>query len=376
MDKSLISIEASVLKMREVKNSFIALIGTVALLLAGIVAYAQTDTAYTVMNGTHCNGQNPDGAWLTDETWESSNGLKLPPEEDWPGSKIIIRNNIIICNNNDIDLSQSNVDTVIMRSGSSINYRANSTLILPEGAVLIMEENTSISVTNQSQGTLLQIGNDSIWGKEILCTIQIDGPRVIGNQTRICEEEILLPVELLSFNADTVGSSVMLTWITLSETNTDYFEIQHSMDAIHWTALDQVPASGFSKQAQFYYWNHDNPAKAINYYRIKQVDFDGQFSFFPVVNAQLTSNLSCKINNPIDDKLYLTVQSYNKKDIGIAVTAMILSPNGAINVRERLIINEGENNFELNVGHLKSGMYFVKILSGAEQILSEKVIKW
>ncbi|MCB0503587.1 MAG: T9SS type A sorting domain-containing protein, partial [Bacteroidetes bacterium] len=76
------------------------------------------------------------------------------------------------------------------------------------------------------------------------------------------------------------------------------------------------------------------------------------------------------------DKLYLTVQSYNKKDIGIAVTAMILSPNGAINVRERLIINEGENNFELNVGHLKSGMYFVKILSGAEQILSEKVIKW
>ncbi|MEZ5022041.1 MAG: hypothetical protein R2728_02045 [Chitinophagales bacterium] len=97
-----------------------------------------------------------------------------------------------------------------------------------------MEENSFITVSNQSQGTLLQIGNDSIWGKEILCTVEIDGPRVITNDTRICEENILLPVELLSFNADTIGSTIMLTWVTLSEINTDYYEIQHSLDAVNW----------------------------------------------------------------------------------------------------------------------------------------------
>ncbi|MCP4123354.1 MAG: hypothetical protein GY751_16500 [Bacteroidetes bacterium] len=151
---------------------------------------AYADSTYTVIgtDAQSCRGRDMDGAWMTDDTWLCSGGMPLPPGEDeaWPGKKLVIRHDIMICNNYDIDFRASNLDTIIFRSGSSLHFRANGALLLPTSTTIIMEENTSFYTTNSSQGTLLLIGVDSIWGQQIRCIPDVFGPRNITDTSIIC----------------------------------------------------------------------------------------------------------------------------------------------------------------------------------------------
>jgi hypothetical protein len=84
-----------------------------------------------------------------------------------------------------------------------------------------------------------------------------------------------LPVELVSFQAIPVNHEVDVTWITATELNSAYFEVQRSPDGEHWTALDRLPAAGFS-HTPLHYRTHDAaPLGGTSYYRLRQVDIDG-----------------------------------------------------------------------------------------------------
>lgn len=344
------------------------------LLFLNATAYGQTDTAYTVMDGDQCSGQNPDGAWSTDETWGSSGGLNLPPLENWSGTKIIIRNNIIICNNDDIDLADSNLDTIIMRQGSSLTYRANSTLILPAGTVLIMEDSVSISVTNQSQGTLLQIGEDSIWGKEILCTVEIFGPRIITNETRICDDN-LLPVELASFYATSSNGQIDVDWITASEINTDEFEIHHSNNGIDWVKLTTVDANGGRNEFKFYSWIHKNPTENSNYYKLKQIDNDQSFTWSKIINVQIQFPVSIMHNNPISNFLDISLDFDAQQNESNNINIIITKVDGQTVFNENFVVLQNSKIDQIDLSHLKSGLFFLIINSENETLYSNKLVK-
>ena len=75
---------------------------------------------------------------------------------------------------------------------------------------------------------------------------------------------------------------VDLTWATASEINNDYFLVQHSSDGIRFDDLGTVVGAGTTTQSHSYDWMHDHPSAGVNYYRLKQVDFDGQFEYSPI----------------------------------------------------------------------------------------------
>ncbi|MCB0638934.1 MAG: T9SS type A sorting domain-containing protein, partial [Lewinella sp.] len=98
-----------------------------------------------------------------------------------------------------------------------------------------------------------------------------------ADQTRyeLNGEQTVLPVELLSFTAKAVGDQVQLNWQTANEQNSDYFVIEHSTDARTFTLLGEVTAAGHSSTLLDYEMWDKQPVAGLNYYRLRQVDFDG-----------------------------------------------------------------------------------------------------
>lgn len=92
-----------------------------------------------------------------------------------------------------------------------------------------------------------------------------------------------LPVELLSFTGLKYGESNLLKWRTATETNNDFFTIEQSTDGMNWNEVKRVLGSGNSLITRFYSAYIDNPEKTINYYRLKQTDFDGQTKTYETV---------------------------------------------------------------------------------------------
>lgn len=89
---------------------------------------------------------------------------------------------------------------------------------------------------------------------------------------------IVLPVTFGSFTATKQGCEALLDWTTLTELNNDLFEIERSSDGRSFSLIGKVAATGNSSTVQHYSYNDKAPASGMNYYRIVQVDVDGQRS--------------------------------------------------------------------------------------------------
>ena len=90
--------------------------------------------------------------------------------------------------------------------------------------------------------------------------------------------DIVLPVELVDFKGISEGSVNQLFWTTKSELNNAYFEVQHSINGVDYEQIGTVYGQGNSSVSINYYYRHITESK-INYYRLKQVDYDGKYKF-------------------------------------------------------------------------------------------------
>ena len=96
----------------------------------------------------------------------------------------------------------------------------------------------------------------------------------------------VLPVELLDFTAvyKPIQNQASLTWQTASEINNDYFTIERSKNGIDWQKLKAIKGSGNSSALLEYKAVDDDPFYGVSYYRLKQTDFDGQFSYSKIAS--------------------------------------------------------------------------------------------
>lgn len=102
----------------------------------------------------------------------------------------------------------------------------------------------------------------------------------------------ILPIELISFELLLNQNFVEIKWITASEINNDYFTIKRSKNGFIWETIGTVNGSGTTNEVNQYSLIDYNPYNGVNYYKLKQTDFDGQFEIFEpkVINIPTTSN--------------------------------------------------------------------------------------
>ena len=135
-----------------------------------------------------------------------------------------------------------------------------------------------------------------------------------------------LPIELISFNTSSIDNkTVTAKWSTASETNNDFFTIERSKDAFNYEEIGQVKGAGNSNIKLDYSFLDNYPLKGINYYRLKQTDFDGKFAYSEISTANMSDALNSGFTlypNPSSTTLNClltseeeTTVSYNIKDV-------------------------------------------------------------
>ncbi len=104
-----------------------------------------------------------------------------------------------------------------------------------------------------------------------------------------------LPIQLISFEAMAQQSEVKLTWSTASELNNDFFTIQRSQDGETWQDVTLVKGAGTRNFRTDYETTDGLPFDGVSYYRLKQTDFDKQYSYSPAKRVELGSEFQLKV---------------------------------------------------------------------------------
>jgi len=100
-----------------------------------------------------------------------------------------------------------------------------------------------------------------------------------------------LPVELVQFTGKAEAGSVLLEWATATERNNHYFTLERSTNASHFEPVANVPGVGHSTTPQQYQHRDLEPLPGLNYYRLRQTDFDGKTTLLGMIAVQARENL-------------------------------------------------------------------------------------
>jgi hypothetical protein len=176
-----------------------------------------------------------------------------------------------------------------------------------------------------------------------------------------------LPITLLSFTAEVEDGHVQLKWITASEINNDYFNIEHSKDGVIFTSINKIRGAGNSMQSLNYSSIHHPPIEGISYYRLKQTDYDGQTSYSKIVAVDFnTSDFTLDIYpNPFSKKTTFNT-NVNLKDASLIVY------NSQGEVEE--IKNISGQTFTFQRNNLRSGLYWIKLVQKNKVMAIKKIM--
>lgn len=169
----------------------------------------------------------------------------------------------------------------------------------------------------------------------------------------------ILPVTGLQASAQRTGNNVAIQWQTLSENNTKNFITEKSNDGFNWTSIDTTNAAGYS-QTKITYSTTDATPGTMNYYRIKQVDMNGRFTFSNVVSIAVKSNsIEAKtFPNPFINQLQVDLTSTQNKKVNINIS----DASGKRLIQKMWMVLKGNNSIILSeVKQLTAGVYFIDI---------------
>ena len=179
-----------------------------------------------------------------------------------------------------------------------------------------------------------------------------------------------LPLDLLEFTATASSDkTVKLTWRTAQEVNTDFFEIQHATDGLHFTPVGTVPAAGSG--ARIYHFLQSDPAYGTNYYRLKMVDTDGNFSYSPVREVTLPGEGRGMLLSPNPAADWLSVTFQSNVQLPDVLLIRVFSSEGRLVMEENLGGQGGKIQFP---GNLASGVYQVNAYAEDGSVFTGRVV--
>lgn len=308
-----------------------------------------TTDPYTIITGTPSGGN-----WTNKFTWfKSGNYLLIGTQKD-------------------------------STSGGSIAVNSSGTIIVPIQHILpskisdpvgqthpcnVPGNNCTIGFTQGYNGIVVNIQPPSFPSVD-------NQPTANDNNGAYVYARTLLPIQYIEFNSiDKQSSGIQLNWKTLNEQNTLAFEIERKYSNEEtWMTIGKTPAAGQSSKELTYSYSDVTYAQRDKiYYRIKQVDVDGTFTYTDIKGIELKKNSQVKLDgfpNPVKDLYHLTITGAKDDKVSIDVFDIL----GRSVSRKTLSIVKGSNYHDLNMGTYTPGTYIVRV-SSAEINESMTVVK-
>lgn len=182
---------------------------------------------------------------------------------------------------------------------------------------------------------------------------------------------VALPVELLYFQGSNDDCSNELGWATATEKNNSHFIVEHSTDGEDFKELDRVEGNGNSVELIEYEFIHENITAKENYYRLKQVDFDGAFEYSDIIIVksdckELGAEKVSIYPNPSRGLVTTEISNESgvEKDIEIRVTDVL----GRTLISKKVTIQNGINHEELDLTKYIKGTYMISIIKNGNEV--------
>lgn len=185
----------------------------------------------------------------------------------------------------------------------------------------------------------------------------------------------LLPVQLIQFTANPVNTDVLLNWATASETNNKGFVIERSVNGEEFEYVNFVKGKGNSTNTSKYSYSDASALDKTStlYYRLKQVDLDGAYTYSNIVKVSIFNTEPFAVTvfpNPFTDNFQMELVT---PENGLAQVS-ISDITGKEIWKTTLNPLAGKNLFTMdNMGTLHGGIYFIKVSQGNSQSVSKIV---
>lgn len=191
-------------------------------------------------------------------------------------------------------------------------------------------------------------------------------PFTLGSSTTLNP----LPVHLLNFNALPLQASVKVVWSTSSEINNDFFVVEKSLDGKIWNELGRVEASENSNTVSKYNMLDNTPVLGLQYYRLKQFDLNGEFTYSQIASARFTEELLETVSiAPNPAKNLVNVMLLDNEDENASISLI-----NSIGQTVLHFENVSGSVLTLNMSDLANGVYQLHIVQNAT-LTTTKLIK-
>lgn len=177
-----------------------------------------------------------------------------------------------------------------------------------------------------------------------------------------------LPVELIAFNTECLNGNVIIRWSTATQNNNDYFTLEKSSNGIDFRVFDSIDGDGNSLIQNNYSLKDDEPFEQLTYYRLKQTDFSGNYTYSQVIALECSlANFDVTIHpNPFNSQ---TVISFDKEQIN---TSIKITNSFGQEIKSIFIANSKQ--IAIEKGNIGPGIYFVQIFNKSQNIINKKVV--
>ena len=168
----------------------------------------------------------------------------------------------------------------------------------------------------------------------------------------------VLPIKLKYFTSWKRPDANRLTWMTTSEKNFSHFEIEKSSDGVNFITIATIAGKGGNSKETAYAFD-DNEVKALQYYRLKYVDANGQYNYTNIlrVNRDDVTNTKVLFSNRITTVLALHIIDMDANNLSIK----IIDNAGRAIKTQNVKINPGENSLNINTGSIPPGFYYLML---------------
>lgn len=229
---------------------------------------------------------------------------------------------------------------------------------------------------NYSTNFLHVFNNPDVYGAG--CNFQANAVAVNGNtqlglpnflnsyfQAAFCN--VVLGVDLYDFKGELTQQGNLLKWTTGSETKSDYFVLERSIDAENYGPIGTIDGAGYSSELIDYEFLDSDPHPGINYYRLKQVDFNG--------NSETSDVILLRFGRPPYEVAHVNVNAENQ----LLRVANNFHQPGQLFVydlagNQVMQVALTDNLNEFSVSHLSSGIYIYDVSSSARSIKHGKIL--
>ena len=268
---------------------------------------------------------------------ENDSWVKFIPSS----TTVIVNYSVSGCTNNygvQLSVFSGACSSLTLVSGTCLNYAANNS-------------SGMYTLNGLTIGQTYYLRADGYAGD--LCSYTYNGISGLTTPTS-------LPIMLERFTATCSGERVLLNWVTSSEHNSQSFSVEKSRDGYLWTEVTSVPAANNSSTETSYFSEDEAQNGQLIYYRLMQMDTDGNKHLFEPVTVNCVSELNTwNIQpNPGIESFKLSVSTTLLTE---EVVVDIYTESGLLIDHSTVLINEGMNEISYSGINLSKGIYFIQL---------------